>query len=166
MKFHEKIKQERKKHNLSQEDLANKINISRQSISKWELEKGYPNIETLIELSELFDITVDELLKGDDFLKSKIVEDGKKLKHPLLFNLREIIGLLGLIILISNFVLRAIRLATHQDILPFLQSNLVTTVAVICLLISWLTYETFGKVTNRLLLLERNNAACPITKCS
>lgn len=99
-------------------------------------------------------------------MKSKIVEDGKKLKHPLLFNLREIIGLLGLIILISNFVLRAIRLATHQDILPFLQSNLVTTVAVICLLISWLTYETFGKVTNRLLLLERNNAACPITKCS
>ncbi|WP_189723692.1 helix-turn-helix domain-containing protein [Staphylococcus warneri] len=145
MKFHEKLKQERKKLNLSQEDLANKINISRQSISKWELEKGYPNIETLIELSELFDITVDELLKGDDFLKDKIVEDGKKLKHPLLFNLGEVIGLLGIIILISNFVLRGIRLATHQDILPFLQSNLVTTIAIIFLLISWLTYETLGK---------------------
>ncbi|MGS4148189.1 helix-turn-helix domain-containing protein [Staphylococcus pseudintermedius] len=145
MKFHEKLKQERKKLNLSQEDLANKINISRQSISKWELEKGYPNIETLIELSELFDITVDELLKGDDFLKDKIVEDGKKLKHPLLFNLGEVIGLLGIIILISNFVLRGIRLATHQDILPFLQSNLVTIIAIIFLLISWLTYETFGK---------------------
>lgn len=145
MKFHEKLKQERKKLNLSQEDLANKINISRQSISKWELEKGYPNIETLIELSELFDITVDELLKGDDFLKDKIVEDGKKLKHPLLFNLGEVIGLLGIIILISNFVLRGIRLATHQDIPPFLQSNLVTTIAIIFLLISWLTYETFGK---------------------
>ncbi|HCT1264222.1 TPA: helix-turn-helix domain-containing protein [Staphylococcus aureus] len=145
MKFHEKLKQERKKLNLSQEDLANKINISRQSISKWELEKGYPNIETLIELSELFGITVDELLKGDDFLKNKIVEDGKKLKHPLLFNLGEVIGLLGIIILISNFVLRGIRLATHHDILPFLQSNLVTTIAIIFLLISWLTYETFGK---------------------
>ncbi|WP_239713595.1 MULTISPECIES: helix-turn-helix transcriptional regulator [unclassified Mammaliicoccus] len=145
MKFHEKLKQERKKLNLSQEDLANKINISRQSISKWELEKGYPNIETLIELSEVFDITVDELLKGDDFLKDKIVEDSKKLKHPLLFNLGEVIGLLGLIILISNFVLRGIRLATHQDIFPFLQSNLVTIIAIIFLLISWLTYETFGK---------------------
>lgn len=145
MKFHEKLKEERIKLNYSQEDLARKINISRQSISKWEREKGYPNIETLIELSELFDITVDELLKGDDFLKDKIVEDGKKLKHPLLFNLGEVIGLLGLIILISNFVLRGIRLATHQDILPFLQSNLVTTIAIIFLLISWLTYETFGK---------------------
>lgn len=145
MKFHEKLKEERIKLNLSQEDLARKINISRQSISKWEREKGYPNIETLIELSELFDITVDELLKGDDFLKNKIVEDGKKLKHPLLFNLGEVIGLLGLIILISNFVLRGIRLATHQNILPFLQSNLITTIAIIFLLISWLTYETFGK---------------------
>lgn len=145
MKFHEKLKEERIKLNLSQEDLARKINISRQSISKWEREKGYPNIETLIELSELFDITVDELLKGDDFLKNKIVEDGKKLKHPLLFNLGEVIGLLGLIILISNFVLRGIRLATHQNILPFLQSNLITTIAIIFLLISWLTYETLGK---------------------
>ncbi|RIO64616.1 XRE family transcriptional regulator, partial [Staphylococcus haemolyticus] len=94
MKFHEKLKQERKRLNLSQEDLANKINISRQSISKWELEKGYPNIETLIELSEVFDITVDELLKGDDFLKDKIVEDSKKLNHPLLFSIGEVIGLL------------------------------------------------------------------------
>lgn len=145
MNFNEKLKQERKKLNLSQEDLANKINISRQSISKWELGKGYPNLETLIELSEIFDITVDELLKGDDFLKDKIVEDSKKLKHPLLFNLGEVIGLLGLIILISNFVLRGIRLATHQDIFPFLQSNLVTIIAIIFLLISWLTYETFGK---------------------
>lgn len=145
MEFHEKLKQERKKHNLSQEDLANKLNISRQSISKWELLKGYPNIETLIELSELFGITVDELLKGDDFLKNKIVEDGKKLKHPILFNLGEVVGLLGIIILIANFVLRGIRLALHQNILPFLQGNLMATITIVSLLISWLTYETFGK---------------------
>lgn len=145
MKFHEKLKQERKKLNLSQEDLAKKITITRQSISKWEREKGYPNIETLIKLSELFDITVDELLKGDDFLKDKIVKDGKELKHPLLFNLGELIGLLGIIILITNFVLRGIRLILNQDILPFLQGNLITTIAIIFLLLSWLTYETFGK---------------------
>ena len=83
MKFHEKLKQERKKLNLSQEDLANKINISRQSISKWELEKGYPNIETLIELSELFDITVDELLKGDDFLKRLHYADWNEVRITL-----------------------------------------------------------------------------------
>ena len=59
MKFNEKIKQERQKLNLSQEELAKKINISRQSVSKCEREQGYPSIQTLIDLSNLFGITVD-----------------------------------------------------------------------------------------------------------
>ncbi|HDR7516742.1 MULTISPECIES: helix-turn-helix domain-containing protein [Bacillus] len=77
MEFYKKLKEERLKHNLSQEELALKLNISRQSISKWELEKGYPNIETLIALSDLFNISIDELIKGDDFLKDKIIKEGK-----------------------------------------------------------------------------------------
>lgn len=39
--------------------------------------KGYPNIETLITLSDLFNISIDELIKGDDFLKDKIIKEGK-----------------------------------------------------------------------------------------
>ncbi|MCW9134149.1 helix-turn-helix domain-containing protein [Bacillus paramycoides] len=77
MEFYKKLKEERLKHNLSQEELAIKLSISRQSISKWELEKGYPNIETLITLSELFNISIDELIKGDDCLKDKIIKEGK-----------------------------------------------------------------------------------------
>ncbi|MGE7852287.1 helix-turn-helix domain-containing protein [Bacillus paramycoides] len=77
MEFYKKLKEERLKHDLSQEELALKLNISRQSVSKWELEKGYPNIETLITLSDLFNISMDELIKGDDFLKNKIIKEGK-----------------------------------------------------------------------------------------
>ncbi|MCM3073623.1 helix-turn-helix domain-containing protein [Staphylococcus equorum] len=147
MQFHEKLKQERKKHSLSQEDLANKININRQSISEWEHEKGYPNIEILIILSDLFDITVDELLKEDDFLKYKIVKDGKKLKHPFLFSLGQFIGLIGLLLLIVKFLLLGIRLTIQQDIFPFfLQGNLITIIAIIFLLLGWLAYEIFGKI--------------------
>jgi transcriptional regulator with XRE-family HTH domain len=145
MEFHIKLKDERKKLGLSQDDLAHKLNISRQSISKWEREKGYPNIETLIELSRLFNITVDELLKGDDHLKDKIIEDGKRLKHPMLFNLGELVGLAGLILLIINFALRAVELATNTEFLPFLQGNLPAVIAIVMMLLSWLTYETFGK---------------------
>ena len=145
MKFHSKLKEERKRLNLSQDDLAQKLNISRQSISKWEREKGYPNIETLIELSKIFDITIDELLKGDDFLQYKIIKDSKKLKHPILFNAGELIGLLGLILLITTFVLKALTLATNHEVLPFLQGTLPVTIAIILMLISWLTYEVFGK---------------------
>jgi len=77
MEFYKKLKEERLKHNLSQEELAIKLNISRQSVSKWELEKGYPNIETLITLSDLFNISIDELIKGDNFLRNKLIKEGK-----------------------------------------------------------------------------------------
>ncbi|MDN5602678.1 MAG: helix-turn-helix domain-containing protein, partial [Staphylococcus equorum] len=71
MDFHKTLKKKRIEAELSQEDLAEQLNISRQSISKWENEKGYPNIETLLKISGIFNITVDELLKGDDYLKNK-----------------------------------------------------------------------------------------------
>jgi len=73
MDFHNILKKKRIEANLSQEGLADRLNISRQSISKWENEKGYPNIETLLKISDIFNITVDELLKGDDYLKDKII---------------------------------------------------------------------------------------------
>ncbi|MFQ3791932.1 helix-turn-helix transcriptional regulator [Staphylococcus nepalensis] len=81
MDFHNILKKKRIEANLSQEGLADRLNISRQSISKWENEKGYPNIETLLKISDIFNITVDELLKGDDYLKDKIIQDSKNLKH-------------------------------------------------------------------------------------
>lgn len=58
------IKINRDKKGWSQEYLAKKLNISRQAISKWELGESYPDIENLIALSELFNITLDELITG------------------------------------------------------------------------------------------------------
>ena len=59
------IKKYRADLELSQEALAEKIYVSRQTISNWEIEKSYPDINSLIRMSEIFGITVDELLKGD-----------------------------------------------------------------------------------------------------
>lgn len=57
LKFH------REQVGLSQTRLAEKLNISRQSVSKWENGRGYPDIDNLILLSQLYDITIDDLLK-------------------------------------------------------------------------------------------------------
>lgn len=65
MNFSAQLKKYRKVNNFSQETLAEKIYVSRQTISNWENDKTYPDIQHLITLSLLFDITVDELLKGD-----------------------------------------------------------------------------------------------------
>ena len=54
MIFSERLKEEREKRNWSQNDLAEKIHVSRQSVSKWETGKNYPSIEIIIHLSDLF----------------------------------------------------------------------------------------------------------------
>lgn len=66
MKLHEKIYKLRKKDNLSQEALAEKLGVSRQSVSKWETGEATPEVSKLLALSELFGVTTDYLLKNDD----------------------------------------------------------------------------------------------------
>ena len=53
----------RKKHNLSQEDLADKLGVSRQAVTKYESGKCYPDVEKLIAISNLFNVSLDDLLK-------------------------------------------------------------------------------------------------------
>ena len=65
MVLSEKIAFLRKKNGWSQEELAEKLDISRQSVSKWELGGSIPDLDKIIKLSELFDVTTDYLLKDD-----------------------------------------------------------------------------------------------------
>lgn len=69
------IKKYRMALSLSQEQLAQKVFVSRQSISNWENDKTYPDIKSLILLSELFGISLDQLIKGDlEMMKNEITE--------------------------------------------------------------------------------------------
>ncbi len=73
MEVHKQIKSHRLSAGLSQEDLAEKIYVTRQSVSNWETGKTYPDLHSLLALSQLFDITLDALVKGDiDIMKDKI----------------------------------------------------------------------------------------------
>lgn len=73
MELHTQIKKYRTSMNLSQEQLAEKIYVTRQSISNWENNKNYPDIHSLLLLSSLFDISLDQLIKGDiDTMKEEI----------------------------------------------------------------------------------------------
>ncbi|OLU38349.1 transcriptional regulator [Erysipelotrichaceae bacterium NYU-BL-E8] len=65
MEISEQIKNHRMQLQLSQEELAKRIYVSRQTISNWENEKSYPDIHSLLLLSNLFGVPVDELIKGD-----------------------------------------------------------------------------------------------------
>ncbi|WP_438450516.1 helix-turn-helix domain-containing protein [Lactobacillus kitasatonis] len=64
MKLGQKIADLRKKSGLSQEALAEKMNVSRQAVSKWESNQSIPDIKKIVDLSELFGVTTDYLLKN------------------------------------------------------------------------------------------------------
>lgn len=73
MNFSKQLKKYRELHGFSQEILAEKIYVTRQTISKWENDKSYPDIHNLLALSILFDITLDELVKGDMEIMKNVV---------------------------------------------------------------------------------------------
>jgi len=71
MKFYEKLQTLRKEKGLSQEELAEMLGVSRQSVSKWESGITYPETDKLITISEIFGVTLDSLLKNGDIENDK-----------------------------------------------------------------------------------------------
>lgn len=65
------IKNLRKSKNWSQDQLAETLHVSRQSISKWELNQGYPDIDNLIQLSKIFDVSLEYLLIKNKQIKNE-----------------------------------------------------------------------------------------------
>lgn len=65
----------RKEHNLSQEELAAKLGVSRQAVSKWERSEASPDTDNLIELAHIYGVTLDELLNGDEAVE--LIEENK-----------------------------------------------------------------------------------------
>ncbi|KRO00029.1 helix-turn-helix domain-containing protein [Companilactobacillus kimchiensis] len=86
----------RKKNQLSQEQLGKALNISRQSISKWETGENLPSIDNLISLSGLLDISLDELITGEPYLHFPFNYGKPKSKGPVIFLI--IMILLGIIL--------------------------------------------------------------------
>ncbi len=77
MKFGEKLKQLRKDNGLTQEALAEKLYVTRTAISKWETDKGFPAIDSLKSISELFNVSIDDLISDSD-VQTKRALDAKR----------------------------------------------------------------------------------------
>ena len=76
MELGKQIKMYRLENKLSQEELADRIYVSRQTISNWENDKNYPDINSLVLLSEVFKVSLDKLIKGDiEIMKDVIQKD-------------------------------------------------------------------------------------------
>ena len=150
MELGNKIKYYRNEKELSQEELAERVYVSRQTISNWENNKSYPDINSIVLLSEIFEISIDNLIKGDVELMKKEInsEEVKKLNFYatmmvilmlvatiLLMPMLKFIGLYGFIpyfVLVACVMFFAIKvdkikkdndIQTYKEIVAFTEGK-------------------------------------------
>lgn len=102
MKFEEKLMKLRKEHALSQEELAEKLDVTRQTISKWELGQSKPDMEKLMKISTVFNISI-ECLTDDTKEINKNIKGGNTMDKPII---KILIIVLGVIVL-AYFIIQA-----------------------------------------------------------
>jgi len=134
MELGKNIKNLRAQYNYSQEDLAELVYVSRQTISKWETNKNYPDLNSLILLSKAFNTTIDNLIKGDlEIMKYKIKEDEtRKFKRDMIAG--SVCALLGIFLLFSTQMV--FLFGTMPYIIGMLSGILFTIIGCI-LFIKW-----------------------------
>lgn len=88
MKLGSSVKEKRTELGLTQQDLAEQLNVSRPTISNWETGRSYPDLDSLLQLSDILGLTVDSLLRGDTQTMNKMnthMKRGKHLRQLLIF---------------------------------------------------------------------------------
>ena len=124
MEFNEKLRQLRKSKGLTQDRLAEKLYVSRTAVSKWESGRGYPNIDSLKRISELFGVTVDDLLSGDRLLS--IAETEARQAVTYIYRLLSAVADLLAVVLVvlplypdrADSFVYAVTLAHYTDVTP------------------------------------------------
>ena len=127
MEFNEKLQELRKQKNLTQEQLAEQLYVSRTAISKWESGRGYPSIDSLKEISRFFSISLDELLSSEEILTAAQEDSRQKITH-----FRDLVfGLLDSSLVIFLFLpffgqreadrIREVSLLTLTNIEPYIK---------------------------------------------
>jgi len=95
MEFGEQIKTVRKEQNLTQEQFAGELNVTRQAVSNWENNRNLPDIEMLIRISEKFHVSLDQLILGGNNMNNmteKLIKDGSETRRAKLNLVSAIIG--------------------------------------------------------------------------
>ena len=145
MNFGEQIKCIRKEKSLTQEQFAMKLNVSRQAVSNWENNKNLPDIGMLILMSDVFQISLDKLIKGDERMNNmteKVIKDGSETRRSKYNMISSILGTALLLLGIALLVIKGMSVE-YVDANGILHENFFLLpcgfLCIFCGLISWLT---------------------------
>lgn len=127
MEIGAKLKEARMTKGLTQESVAEEIKVSRQTISNWENEKSYPDIVSVIKLSDLYNISLDQLLKGDEKMIEHLEESTNTIisNRKLIFAIAANIFLIILFILFNGFIIKNNYLIMLSSMLGVISTSIL-----------------------------------------
>lgn len=127
MKFGDNLRQIRKSKKMSQEQLAEKLFVSRTAVSKWESGKGYPSIDSLKYMSKLFSISIDNLLSSEEILDIAEQDKQQRLKknNGFIFSAFDILSLFMIILplyesTVNNYIY-SVSLFAKNDLFNYIK---------------------------------------------
>jgi len=140
MEFGEKIQKLRNQNKWTQEQLAEKLYVSRTAVSKWESGKGYPNIDSLKDIAKLFNKTIDELLSSEEIIDIAKKENTSNIKRTnnLIYGLLDIISVLFIFLPLyaqkaENFVY-SVSLISTNDISYIIKISYIVILSILSLI--------------------------------
>ena len=111
MDFGNQIKQIRKEKNITQEQMAQSLNITRQAVSNWENKRNLPDIEILIKIAKVYGVSLDKLILGEDNMNNmteKLIKDGSETRKSRLNAISVCVGIVLFILGMICLIIRAI----------------------------------------------------------
>ena len=140
MEFGEKIQKLRNQNKWTQEQLAEKLYVSRTAVSKWESGKGYPNIDSLKDIAKLFNKTIDELLSSEEIIDIAKRENTSNIKRTnnLIYGLLDIISVLFIFLPLyaqraENFIY-SVSLISTNDISNIIKVSYIVILSILSLI--------------------------------
>ena len=164
MEFNEKLQLLRKERGITQEELAQKLYVSRTAISKWESGRGYPSIDSLKAIATFFSVTVDELISGGEAV---IIAEADSERREKRFN-DLVIGLVDslsfLLLLLPLFAERSDGIVISVSLISLVTTNvlikiisvisvvLLSLVGILTLLLQKNEFKAYEKIKTRISL--------------
>lgn len=142
MNFSNKIKEIREKNNLTQEEMAEKLHVSRQAVSNWENNKNYPDIGIIMDISKTFSISLDELIMNN--VSKKLIKDGSETRKAKMNMISIIIGSILILIGVICIVIKGLSVE-YVDSEGFLHENFfLLPIGFLFLFSGFVTFFTIG----------------------
>lgn len=163
MEFNEKLQELRKNKGLTQEELAEALYVSRTAVSKWESGRGYPNIDSLKEISKFFSVTIDDLLSSERIIHIAESENKSNIQNicDFLFGITDLLNILLIILplypkTINNHVY-SVNLFLHSDI------SSVNRAIYLSMFIVLILFGTVKIIVNQMKIMKGRNVLTNIS---